>query len=94
MKAAVLKDFTKLTWEHLYRSLFLYKVAGLRHIYSDTGVLLWIFCEIFKNISFTEHIRATACVTCFLKVYLQENAKKMLIQKLLRWINERLNFCL
>ena len=59
-----LKTFVKFTGKHLCKSLFFIKVAGLTlgsllkkrlaHVFSCE------FYKIFKNISFTEHLRATA----------------------------------
>ena len=67
MKKGVLKNFTKFTGKYLRQSLFFNKVAGLRpeacnFIKKETlaQASSCEFCEIFKNIFFTEHVRATA----------------------------------
>ena len=41
-KKSILENFVKLTGKHLYQSLFLNKVAGLRHTGSSTGVFLLV----------------------------------------------------
>ena len=48
-KKSVLKDFTKFTGKHLCRGLFVNKET-LAQVFSSK------FCEIFKNIIFTEHL--------------------------------------
>ena len=57
-KKGVRKDFAKFTGKQLCWSLFLVRrSAGLSKRDSNTGVFLWIFCEIFKNTVFTEYLR-------------------------------------
>ena len=60
MKKGVLKNLAKLTREHLCQSLFFNKVADLRTaaLLKKTLTQLFFceFCEIFKNIFFTEHL--------------------------------------
>ena len=54
-KVGLLKKFAKRTGKHLYRSLFLNKVAGLcNFIKKETLVQVFSYeiCEIFKNIFF------------------------------------------
>ena len=55
-KKGVLKYFSKLTGKHLSQSLFFNKAVTLAQVFSCE------FCEIFKNIFFTEHLLATASV--------------------------------
>ena len=77
-KKGVLKNFAKFTGKHLCQSLFFNKVAGLRNFAKFTGkhlcqrlfarnetlaqVLSCEFCEVFKNNSFTKHLRTDASV--------------------------------
>ena len=61
MRKGVLRNLTKFAGKHLCQGLFFNKVAGLRPVLllkkdSGTGE----FCEISKNIFFTEHLWATA----------------------------------
>ena len=57
IEKGVLKYFTKFTGKHLCQSLFFNKVVEtLAQVFSCR------FCEIFKNTSFTEHLRATALI--------------------------------
>ena len=64
LKNGALKNFAIFTGKHLYWSLFLIKLQAFRPATllnrgSNTGVSCEI-CEIFKNIYFEEHLRATA----------------------------------
>ena len=54
MKIGVLKNFAKFTRKHLCQSPFLIKLQTLAQMVSCE------FCEIFKNIFFTEHLWTTA----------------------------------
>ena len=58
IEIGVLRNFTKFTGKHLCQSLFFNKVAAqtLAQVFSCE------FCEIFKNILFTENFRVTASV--------------------------------
>ena len=61
-KKAVLKSFAKSTGKHLCQSIFLNKVAALRHaalfkIGTLTQLFSCEFCEILNNTFFTKHIR-------------------------------------
>ena len=58
----VLKNFAKFTWKHLSQSLFLIKLQACNFIKKDTlsQVFSCEFSVIFKNIFFTEYLRATA----------------------------------
>ena len=64
-KKSILKYLVKFIGKHLYQNLFFKKVAGLKSVIL-LKKRLWHrcfyvnFCEIFKNIFFTEHLRATA----------------------------------
>ena len=65
MKKGVLRNFTEFTGKHLCQSLFFNKVAFLRLatlLKKETlaQVFFCKFCEISKNIFFTEHVRTTA----------------------------------
>ena len=67
IKKGVLKNFTKFAGKHLCQSFFFNKVAGLSPATLWPATLLkkgplfsCEFCEIFKNIFFTEHLRMTA----------------------------------
>ena len=64
MKKGVLENFAKFLGKHLCQSLFFNKVAGLRPATllkkRLAQVFSYEFCEISKNILFTEHLRATA----------------------------------
>ena len=53
VKEGVLRNFTKFTEKHLCQSLFFNRVT-LAQVFS------WEFCEISKNIFFTEHLPTTA----------------------------------
>ena len=55
-KKDVLKKFAKLTRKQLYWSLIFHKVAAFLKMISRE------YCVIYKNTSFTEHVRATASV--------------------------------
>ena len=62
----ILKNFAKFTGKHLCQSLFCNKVAGLRSATLlkkdlDRGVFC-VFCRIFKNTYFEEHLWTTAFV--------------------------------
>ena len=61
VRKGVLRDFTKFTEKHLCQSLFFDKVAG-SFIKKEAlaQVFFCEFCEISKNIFFTEHLRETA----------------------------------
>ena len=52
-KKGVLKDFAKFTGKHLHQNLFFNKEA-LAQVFSCE------FCEVFKSIFFTEHLRTIA----------------------------------
>ena len=56
-KKGVFKNFAKLTGKHLWRSLFLNNIAGLRpaKIITPTQVFSSQFYEIFENTFFTVH---------------------------------------
>ena len=59
-KNGFLKNFSKLTEEHLYQSLFLNKVVGLRNFIKKEALaqaFSYEFCEIFKNTFFIEHLQ-------------------------------------
>ena len=53
-KKGVLKDFANFTGKHLYRNLFFNKKEALAQVFSCE------FCEVFKTIFFTEHLRTIA----------------------------------
>ena len=66
-RKSVLKNPTKFTRKHLCQRVFFNKVAGLRPQASNvikkealTKVFSCEFCEISRNIFFTEHLRVTA----------------------------------
>ena len=59
LKIGVLKNFAKFTVKHLCLNLFLNKVAFVKKE-TLTQVFYCKFCEIFKKIFFTEHLRVTA----------------------------------
>ena len=59
IKNGVLRNFTKFTGKHLCQSLFFNKVVGLRPE-TLAQVFSCEFCEISKNIFFTEHLWTTA----------------------------------
>ena len=69
VKRGVLRNFAKFTGKHLCQSLYFNKVAGLPKacnfikIETLAQVFFCKFCEISKNIVFTEHIWATASKT-------------------------------
>ena len=54
VKKGVLRNFTKFTGKHLCQSVFFNKRETLAQVFSCE------FCEISKNIVFTEHLQATA----------------------------------
>ena len=63
-KKGVLRNFTKFTGKHLYQSLLLNKVAGLRpegfHFIKKqtlTQVFFCKFCEVFKGTFLTDHLQ-------------------------------------
>ena len=67
MEKGVLRNFAKFRGKHLRQSFFFNKVAGLRpqacnFIKKEALTLVFSceFCEISKNIFFTEHLRTTA----------------------------------
>ena len=64
----VLQNFAKFTGKYLCQSLFFNKVVGLSlQLYwkRDSGTDVFCeFCEIARNIFFTEHLWATASVRC------------------------------
>ena len=65
VRKGVLRNFAKFTGKHLCQSFFFNKVAGLKpNIKKETlaQVFSGEFCEISKNIFFTEHLFATASV--------------------------------
>ena len=55
-KKGVLKNFAKFTGKHLCQSFSFQRTQACNFIKKDT---LAQFCEIFKNIFLTEHLRAT-----------------------------------
>ena len=57
MKKGFLKNFPKFTGKHLRQSLFFNKVVGLTPL---AQVFPCEFCEISKNIFFTEHLSTSA----------------------------------
>ena len=62
MKKGVLRNFRKFAGKHLWQSLFLNKVSGLRPEETLAQVLLYEFCVISKNTFLTEHLWTTASV--------------------------------
>ena len=65
MQKGIPKNFAKLTGKQLCQSLFSIKVTGLspcNFIKKETlaQVLSCEFCEIYKNIFFTEHLWSTS----------------------------------
>ena len=78
----VLKNFTKFTGKHLRQSLFknvCVRIRGLQCVERDATFLKkrlcyrWFpvnFANFFKNIFFTEYIRATASALCYSYCYL------------------------
>ena len=60
-RKVVLRNFAKFTGKHLCQSFFFNKVAGLleKKLAQVSSVK---FCEISKNISFTEHLWTTASI--------------------------------
>ena len=58
VRKGVLRNFAKFTGKHLVQNLFFNKVAGLSLVKNKTlaQVFFCEFCEISKNIFFTEHL--------------------------------------
>ena len=67
MRKGVLENFTKFSRKQQYQSLFSNNVEGLTPATllkkkTLTQLFSYEFCKIFKNISFTKHLRTTASV--------------------------------
>ena len=57
VRKTVLRNFAKFTGKHLCQSLFLNKVAGLRHMYIPVN-----FAKFLRTSFLTEHLLTTASV--------------------------------
>ena len=62
MNKVVLRNFKEFTGKHLWQSRFFNKKETLAQVFSCE------FCEISKNIFFTEHLWETASLRIFLTI--------------------------
>ena len=75
VRKGVLRNFAKFTEKHLWQSLFLNKIGGLRPATllkeTPTHVFYCKFCKISKNTFFTGHLQTTAPELFLSLMYLQ-----------------------
>ena len=75
IEKGVLKNFAKFTGKRLCQSLFLIKLQASVYNFFKKETLAQIFscefCETFKSIIFTEHLRATASETSIMKFFVK-----------------------
>ena len=66
VRKGALRNFAKFIGKHLYQRLFFNKVANCNFITKESPAQVFSceFCEISKNIFFTEHLWTTASEKC------------------------------